>query len=86
MERLILSNKDNLELLITRLDPSESLRLSFFPELDRLDEFGEPQIIINNQELSSIMVQLGWYKKYPSIILSYILMIILMIALLGLIF
>jgi len=68
-----------MELLITRLDPSESLKLSFFPELKRIDEFGEPQIIIDDQELSSLMVQLGLYKKYPSLLSSYIFTIFMVI-------
>ncbi|RRS10390.1 hypothetical protein EAG18_02195 [Pseudoalteromonas sp. J010] len=65
-------DKSKMELLITRLDPSESLKLSFFPELDQILNFDEPQIIIEGQELSKLMVQLGFYKKYPSILSIYI--------------
>jgi len=72
-------DKSKMELLITRLDPSESLKLSFFPELDQLESFTEPQIIIGTQELSSLMVQLGLYKKYPSMLATYIFSIVMVI-------
>mgnify|MGYP001462710401 CR=1 FL=1 len=61
-----------LELNISRIDPSESLKISFFPKLGSLNQFKEPQIIVGTKELGTIMAQLGFYKKYPSILASYI--------------
>ncbi|HCG7131568.1 TPA: hypothetical protein NJ327_004366 [Vibrio parahaemolyticus] len=73
-------DESKMELLITRLDPSESLKLSFFPESERLHEFYEPQIIIDGQELSSLMVQLGLYKKYPSLLSTYLFSIFVVLS------
>jgi len=76
-------DENKMELLITRLDPSESLKLSFFPESEKLSEFHEPQIIIGGQELSSLMVQLGLYKKYPSLLSTYLFSIFTVIFAVG---
>src|SRR6185312_111891 len=67
-------DESRMELLITRLDPAESLKISFFPTLEAIDNFKQPQIIIGDQELSSLMIQLGLYKKYPSLLATYIFM------------
>ena len=75
-----------LELVITRVDPSESLKISFFPKVEVLEKFMEPQIIIGTKELSSLMVQLGLYKKYPSLLASYIFMIFASLFAVGALF
>ncbi|WP_444938554.1 hypothetical protein [Microbulbifer sp. JMSA002] len=64
-------DKSKMEFLITKLDPSESLKLSFFPKPSQIKNFNKPQIIIEGQELSKLMLQLGFYKKYPSMLSMY---------------
>lgn len=76
-------NEKKLELLITKLDPSESLRISFFPDANSIHEFQDPQIIIGNQQLSTVMSTLGFYKKYPALLFYTIFAIIIAIILTG---
>lgn len=63
------------ELKVDRIDPGESVRATFFPEIDSIGAFGKPQILVGNRELSQLMETFGFYKKYPSFLRSYILSI-----------
>ncbi len=60
------------ELKVDKIDPGESVRTTFFPEIDSIDTFKKPQILVENKELSQLMETLGFYKKYPSFFRSYI--------------
>lgn len=53
------------ELTFQKLDPKESLRITFFPSLDFISSFKKPQIIIDNQELSKSREFVGFCRKYP---------------------
>lgn len=63
------------ELKVDRIDPGEFVRATFFPEIDGIDGFKKPQILVGNKELSQLMETFGFYKKYPSFSRAYFLSI-----------
>ncbi|KIN15693.1 hypothetical protein [Halomonas sp. KHS3] len=68
--------KQSYELMVNKIDPGESVRTTFFPEIDSIDNFKKkPQILVENRELSQLMERFGFYKKYPSFFRTYILSI-----------
>ncbi|EKB28267.1 hypothetical protein [Aeromonas dhakensis] len=61
-----------MELVVDKIDPRESVRITFFPAVDRVDDFNKPQILVEGKELSKLMETLGFYKKYPSYARAYV--------------
>lgn len=53
------------ELIFKKLDPKETLRVTFFPSLEFISLFKKPQIIINNQEVSKTREFIGFCRKNP---------------------
>lgn len=71
------------ELTFQKLDPKESLRITFFPSLDFISSFKKPQIIIDNQELSKYREFVGSCRKYPLLASGGILFIITALTFTG---
>lgn len=65
------------ELTFQKLDPKESLRITFFPSLDFISSFKKPQIIIDNKELSKSREIVGFCRKYPLLTFGGIFLILL---------
>lgn len=62
---------ETLELVVDKIDPRESVRITFFPAIGRVDDFNKPQILVEGKELSKLMETFGFYKKYPSYVKAY---------------